>query len=475
MIRTHSLIIQLVCLVLLTPVLLQTEATAQSLGNTRVDGYKGIWFELNQKYRYGDKYSGGLGTYTAKHMPIAIYAPEVEKTFFVFGGTKAADSKHLLCMIGYFDHVKNEVPKPLVVHDKMGVDDPHDNPSLSIDAEGYLWVFISGRSTKRPGYKYRSSRPYDISHFDFISEEEMTYPQPWYDEENGFLHFFTKYSGVRELYFETSRNGRKWSDDQKLSGIVEPGFARSGHYQISGKHRDKIGTFFNRHQDGHPDTRTDLYYLQTVDFGAHWQNAAGHEIDIPLSMVDNNAKVHSYQALGKNAYLKDMDFDVEGNPVCLHLISNGHEPGPENGPYEWILTKWSKGLWETYRVCRSDHNYDMGSLYTTDSVWYVVAPSDNGPQRWGAGGEIVIWSSEDEGKTWKISRQVTQHSPLNHSYIRRPLQAKSPFMYYWADGNTHVLSPSRLYFGDFLGNTWQLPYEMENDLAEPEQINLMNR
>ena len=33
--------------------------------NPGADGYKGIWFTLGQFSEYGDKYSGGLGTYTA--------------------------------------------------------------------------------------------------------------------------------------------------------------------------------------------------------------------------------------------------------------------------------------------------------------------------------------------------------------------------------------------------------------------------
>ena len=53
----------------------------------KIDGYRGIWFDLGQRLEYGSKYSGGLGTYTAKHHPIAIHAPQVEKTFFVYGGT----------------------------------------------------------------------------------------------------------------------------------------------------------------------------------------------------------------------------------------------------------------------------------------------------------------------------------------------------------------------------------------------------
>ncbi len=44
------------------------------LNNQKIDGYRGIWFELGQKSEYGDKYSGGLGTYTAKHIPFAVYA-----------------------------------------------------------------------------------------------------------------------------------------------------------------------------------------------------------------------------------------------------------------------------------------------------------------------------------------------------------------------------------------------------------------
>ena len=82
------------------------------LDNQKIDGYKGIWFTLGQFSEYGDKYSGGLGTYTAKHRPLAIYAPEVKKTFFVYGGTTAADEKHLLCMISFYDHKTKMIPKP---------------------------------------------------------------------------------------------------------------------------------------------------------------------------------------------------------------------------------------------------------------------------------------------------------------------------------------------------------------------------
>ena len=72
-----------------------TAAGSASAGtpSPTVDGYRGIWFTLGQFSDYGDKYSGGLGTYTSHHVPMAVYAPAVERTFFTYGGTPAADRR----------------------------------------------------------------------------------------------------------------------------------------------------------------------------------------------------------------------------------------------------------------------------------------------------------------------------------------------------------------------------------------------
>ena len=51
-------------------------------------------------------------------------------------------------MIGVYDHNSGKVSRPTVVSDKIGVDDPHDNPSLLIDDDGFIWVFVSGREKK---------------------------------------------------------------------------------------------------------------------------------------------------------------------------------------------------------------------------------------------------------------------------------------------------------------------------------------
>ncbi len=443
-------------------------AAQQNLNNQRVDGYQGIWFTLGQfDSTYGDKYSGGLGTYTAKHRPLAVYSKEADKTFFVYGGTTDPGEKHLLCMISYYDHKTGQVPKPVVVYDKMGVDDPHDNPSLMIDNEGYLWVFVSGRGRRRPGFKYKSTTPLSIESFEKITEEEMTYPQPHYHEGSGYFNFFTKYTGVRELYFETSPDGHSWKEDVKLAGIIEQGATKSGHYQVSGQWGNLLCTFFSRHPDGNVDKRTDLYYVQTKDHGMTWTTVQGEELSLPLTEVASKARIIDYASWGNNVYLKDLNFDKDGNPVCLYLTSKGHAPGPDHGPREWKITRFDGNTWKTSTLFQSDHNYDMGSLYIDGLHWQVIAPSIAGPQPYYAGGEMTVRESRDGGVTWNQERQLTKNSTMNHNYARRPLYAADPFYCFWADGDPATFSKSYLYFSDKSGNVYQLPYEMSTETAKP--------
>jgi len=441
--------------------------TGQPAAVRTVDGYRGIWFDLGQKSKYGSKYSGGLGTYTAKHHPLAVYAPAVQKTFFVYGGTTQKDQRHLLAMVSYYDHPSKTVPRPVVVHDKQGVDDPHDNPSLQIDQNGHLWVYVSGRGRKRPGHVYRSGKPYDIESFEHVAQREFTYPQPWWINSRGFLFLFTKYTGVRELYWSASDpKGRSWSKDRKLAGM-------GGHYQVSNERDGRVITAFNMHPGGHPDKRTNLYFLQTQDNGKTWQTAGGEVIQTPLTDPQCAALVHDYRARKRLVYMKDIGFDAEGNPVILYLTSGNHQPGPPGAPRTWTLAHWTGGKWAPRDIAPSTHNYDMGSLYVEpDGTWRLIAPTEPGPQPHGTGGEIAVWISRDQGKTWKKTRNLTRQSAANHGYVRRPRHAHPEFYGFWADGNPDRLSESHLYFTNQSGDrVWRLPYNMKDAPATPEALN----
>ena len=434
---------------------------AEPAGTTRkIDGYRPIWFDLGQRSEYGPKYSGGLGTYTAKHHPLAVYAPQADKTFFVYGGTTAADKTHLLAMVSYYDHRRGVVPKPTVVYDKKGVTDPHDNPSINIDQTGHLWVFVSGRGRSRPGFIYRSVEPYSIDNFEQVREAELTYPQPWWVRDKGFLFLFTKYTRGRELYWNTSPDGRQWGEDRKLAEL-------GGHYQVSNERNGRVITAFNMHPGGKVDKRTNLYFVQTDDMGATWKLANGTVIETPIRDVASPALVHDYAAEGRLVYVKDIGFDKEGRPVVLYVTSSHFQPGPGGDPRTWTIAHWQGDRWVFREVTQSTHNYDMGSLYIeADGTWRIIAPTEPGPQRWGTGGEMAMWVSEDQGATWRKLRDVTRGSRFNHGYARRPVNAHPDFYAFWADGNPDELSPSHLYFTNQAGDAvWRMPYEMTADVA----------
>ena len=438
--------------------------------NVRDDGYRGIWtyqgsLRSEDEYRFVH-YSGGFATYTAKHVPLACYAPAVDRTFFCYAGRRK-DRQQILVTASYFDHATGSVPRPTVIMDKQ-TDDAHDNPVLALDAAGTLWVFACAHGTARPAYVYRSRRPYSIDAFDLVWETNFSYAQPWHIPGAGFLFLHTRYEdGNRFLYSMTSPDGLSWSTPRALAKIAR------GHYQISWRCGTKVGTAFNYHPPvGGACARTNLYYMETEDFGRTWQTASGEPLGLPLEQVVNPALVRDYQAEGLEPYLKDLNFDAAGRPVILHVTSRGIETGPQHGPRRWTTACWGGDSWEFNTAIASDNNYDTGCLHIErDGSWRIIGPTEVGPQPFNTGGEIAVWTSSDRGGTWLHRRQVTANSAYNHTYARRPVHAHRDFYAFWADGHARQVSDSRLYFCDQTGaKAFRLPWQMPGDQAEPERL-----
>ena len=450
--------------------------------NAKDTGYRGIWYmnqPLQNEYRY--KYSGGLGTYCAKHRPFAVYCKEAEKTFFCFGGTPDGErtNKTLLHMVSYYDHRTGMVPRPTILLDKRTTD-AHDNPVISVDDEGTIWIFSTSHGTGRPSYIHRSVRPYDIDEFVLVRATKIeqdkqvamtnfSYMQAWHVPDSGFAAFFTRYNypAARTACFMTSPDGVHWSAWQRLAAIDQ------GHYQIGIANESKAGAALNYHPKGKGlNWRTNLYYIETLDLGRSWRAADGTEVAAPLTEPQNAALVYDYEKEGLLVYLKDIRFDGSGHPVILFLTSRGFEAGPENDPRTWRTARWTGQAW-TIRTCfSSDNNYDMGSLYLqTDHIWRIVAPTETGPQPYNPGGEIALWRSIDQGATWDKVAQLTQNSPYNHTYAREPVNVHDDFYALWADGHGRQPSESSIYFCDRAGNVYRLPRVMAAEFVKPEKIN----
>lgn len=455
--------------------------------NQKAAGYHGIWYFIGPtKNEYAYKYSGGLGTYPANHYPFSVYAPAVERTFFCYGGVTDSTSRELWHMIGFFDHKTGMVSRPTLLLNKR-TNDAHDNPVLQIDQAGYLWIFSTSHGTERPSFIHRSQKPYDISAFVRIDAtrrdangqtvpfDNFSYLQTYYQPGHGFLNLMTHYDrnvlpyGAnkprRSIAYITSPDGTNWSSWQDIAIIEE------GHYQSSGKRGNRIGSAFNYHPNRKVgaglDYRTNLYYVETDDFGKSWHTADGRPVQLPLKDTLNAALVNDYRKLGRNVYISDVNYDAKNRPIILYITSKGPEPGPSNGPYEWQVAHWTGKRWAIYTVAQGDHNYDMGSLYVEGNTWRILGSIEAGPQPFGTGGELSILESRNAGKSWKKVKAVTQNSVRNHAYPRRPVAAHPGFYALWADGDARKPSPSQLYFCNQQGDVFQLPTEMKDDMEKP--------
>jgi hypothetical protein len=205
--------------------------------------------------------------------------------------------------------------------------------------------------------------------------------------------------------------------------------------------------------------------------GKTWRTAAGKIVAMPIKEKLNDALVFDYEREHKLVYLKDINFDTAGRPVVLYVTSDGYAPGPINGPRTWFTAHWTGDAWDRRAFTTSDHNYDFGSLYVEDGLWRIIAPTEPGPQPFGAGGEMVMWTSRDEGQNWTKVKMLTHKSRFNHTYPRRPVDAQPQFYALWADGNPLERSGSRLYFTDRDGShVWRLPVKMDKEFASPEIV-----
>jgi hypothetical protein len=463
--------------------------------NAQDTGYRGIWYmnePLKNAYRF--KYSGGMATFCAKHQPFAVYCDQVKKTFFCYGGTAedsyrkydlmtTSDSKGapgaLLHMVSYYDHATGKVPRPTILLDKQ-TKDAHDNPVIAVDDQGHIWIFSTSHGTSRPSYIHRSTEPYSIDKFEQVPATKMeddrevpmtnfSYMQSWHVPARGFVAFFTRYNypAARTACFMTSPDGVHWSQWQRLAAIDQ------GHYQISTVDEQKAASALDYHPQGKGlNGRTNLYYMETTDFGRSWHNAKGENLTLPLTTPQNAALVRDYQKEGLLVYVKDIRFDTSHRPVILFVLSKGFQSGPENGPRAWATARWTGSTWEIRPITTSGNNYDTGSLYLEEEgTWRVIAPTEPGPQPYNPGGEMAVWTSSDQGVTWSKVSRLTSGSSLNHNYARRPVSAQDGFYAFWADGHGRQPSPSSLYFCTKAGDVYRLPHRMTDEFARPERVN----
>jgi hypothetical protein len=292
---------------------------------------------------------------------------------------------------------------------------------------------------------------------------DFHHPQAWHVPGQGFLLVHSrKIDDKPRVHFSTSPDGLSWSKPAVLATFGD------GQSCLSGRHKNKVGIVMTQRPAGLPaDSREDFYYLETPDLGRTWQAFPRKKLDVPLADAANPARVRDHK--NWQFILCDLAFDGVGNPIIVSIVRHMSKPEPAPNSRIWATTRWTGREWEANGGFHSDSDQDAGCLEVDKTIWHAAAPARPGPQPDSPGGEIARLRSEDQGRSWYL-HPLTENSPTNHNWVRRPADAQPAMALLWADGNPREPSESHLYFADKPGNVYRLPPNMTEPAAKPDLI-----
>jgi len=384
---------------------------------------RGVWYwcgSANLLPGQGAVYSGAMATYCVWHRPMAVYAPEVNRSYFVYGSAGNRPT------ISYYDHNTHEFAYPVAIGENPD-GDAHRNPTLLIDDEGYLYMFWGAHG--HPTLVHRSVRPYDISAWEQRATIEpdggTSYPQPWMLRAGEIFVSYRKAPGWR---FVTSTDGaQSWSEPRDIAafGMSETarGVAEYSIYGITvaagGEYPRRIHFAWSRLGGGTPEEierkhlwarRYNVYYAYSDDGGRTWRRSDGTPYASP---IDESQAEKIWDCGEHGVWLKDIQLDSRGNPYILFLDSE-----VETFRSAWKVARRVGDGWEVVHLTESDHMYDAGCLMmlADDDIRIWAPTTDLQPHE--DGGEIEEWRSTDGGATWTNTRHLTQNSQWSHNQVK---------------------------------------------------------
>ena len=470
-----------------------------------INGFNGIPFGLGQTSQLDinadgvldevAKYSGNLATYTAKHSPSAVrngsftyftYSGEVPLDGFESDNAKIGTATAAGCgflgaqlfknaqgtapalgiFVSRYNHVTGRVAKPVLVHMKC-TNDPHDNAVINVDADGYIYVLVSGRGEVRGNFIFRSSSPDSIdgfidftpamdnyiNHFNDLAKAAgrrrpssgdayrgINYPKMfWVDEPNGlsrgyFRLVYTIYCGMSER--DTCQRSRQlYTARMHVDGseasiqAIKPLAAYKGHYAVAnGRGRD-IVVAFNVHPNNELDDRTNIYYMHSIDGGETWLNARNRELKLPITRPEDLDQVvvrehydpQYSRAIKHRIYMKDINFVGTGlnkRPTILYVgsISVDHVPS-KNADHYLGKERWTGDSWRQSRLTNAvDHNYSSGMLFPEDDEYRVFYPHTDEPNNNAlAGGAVAYLDTKATDDATGLPTLITEDvvNPMN--------------------------------------------------------------
>ena len=395
-------------------------------------------------------YSGPMATYCAWHRPMAIYAPEVNKTFFVFGNPKNSPA------IGCYDHGRKTFAAPVLLGTNPD-GDAHRNPTILIDGKGIITVFFGAHF--HPTRVVKSTRAYDISEWTAAAAigPKTSYPQPW-QLAPGEIFVSYRSSPPAWCYRKSTDGAESWSPEIQLID-----FSGTSIYAVTiadtGPFPRKIHMAWSRMGGGTPEEirtkalwarRYNVYYACSEDGGTTWERSNGSQYTLP---IDEPQAEKLFDSGTNGVWLKDIQLDSRGAPYLLFVDAN-----VTNYRCRWKVARLSTRGWAVSDVAQSDHMYDAGGLVILSDDDFRIWGPTGVSQPYEDGGEIEEFQSTDRGATWARTNRLTAGSRYSHNQVKTVFNhQKDDFRVLWSYGDSNYPPATRNVYLFFHGEGKRTP------------------
>ncbi len=403
-------------------------------------------------------YGGAHATYCAWTRPMAVYAPDVDKTFFAFGDRFNSPA------VSFYDH-RTCTLGPATVIDANTDIDAHRNPHILIDEHGYVYLFYGSHCT--PTLVKKSLRPWDCSEFQDMATitNDSSYPQPWQlrPGEITVLYRARQTHDAAQSSIKSSDGGQSW---QQAVDIVTPR-PENGVYAVSiaenGPYPRKVHMAWSLTR-GDWWQRYHIFYAYSDDGAVTWRNSDGTPCELPIT-ESTSEMIFESDIPDRGVWLKDIQLDPQGNPCILFIDGHTVTYG-----CIWNFARHTPDGWSIHEIARSDHMFDGGSIVIlADDDFRVYAPTTIS-QPYEDGGEIEEWQSTDGGQTWTNTKHVTTGSTYSHNHVKTVFNhASGDFRVFWSYGDAKNPPETRHVDLYYYGEDQPQPQKMDLHAASIER------
>lgn len=366
--------------------------TAATINNDLVDGWS---FNPDSVSWFNHGVSGvsfNVGFKTAKYYN--------GKTYVVYSGFVMG--AYIIC----YDHSTSTWSNPVLIGaSPLPLDYTHGEPSLLVDASGYIHVWWGAHNS---ACKYsKSTNPEDISAWTAMTDFATGSYHHALQFSTGRIYVFYRSVGAPDCYWSymTSDNGgTTWSAATVLShdfayGQFKKGVGDTIHAAFVGINTTAL-------------SRQHVYYL--FFDGTNWKDVTGSNLTLPVDYATNAAQLVARSTGSNWVPLAMPNFDSSNNPYISYSESTTEE---EFTTYNHKIARYSGGSWSNINIGASSRSWrnfitDIDIIGSGVIEAYLIAGTTDGV----TGGNVERWRSVNSGVNW-TKLQVVREGLFNYPVL----------------------------------------------------------